>query len=248
MDLWTLFGDIIVLLAACLLLGGLFSRFGQSPLIGYLLAGMALGGPGSLHVVGSEHEIEAIAELGVALLLFSLGLEFSVKRLKTLGVRPLVGGIAQVVLTIAIGAAAASVVGLKSAESIAFGAMISLSSTAVVLRMLVERAELEMPHGRNSLAVLLTQDMAVVPLALLMTLLAGGGSASAIAWDVGRLLATAGAFVVGLLLLNRLAVPVLRAALSFAPANTPLTNHESSPLAPVPPSPSHVEIAILACE
>jgi len=209
MHLWTLLGDIIVLLAACLLLGGLFSRFGQSPLIGYLLAGMALGGPGSLHVVGSEHEIEAIAELGVALLLFSLGLEFSTDRLKKLGARPLVGGVAQVVLTLAIGAGAAFVVGLKSTESIAFGAMISLSSTAVVLRMLVERAELEMPHGRNSLAVLLTQDMAVVPLALLMTLLAGGGSASAVAWDIGRLLAMAGAFVVGLLILNRLAVPML---------------------------------------
>ena len=86
----------------------------------------------------------------MALLLFSLGLEFSVDRLKKLGVRPLVGGFAQVALTIAIGAGAASVVGLESAESIAFGAMISLSSTAVVLRMLVERAELEMPHGATA--------------------------------------------------------------------------------------------------
>ena len=164
MDLWTLLGDIVVLLAASLLLGGLLSRLGQSPLVGYLIAGMFLGGPGSLHVVGSEGEIEAIAELGVALLLFSLGLEFSIERLKKLGVRPLIGGVAQVVLTVAIGAAAAFLFGLEATESIAFGAMISLSSTAVVLRMLMERAELEMPHGRNSLAVLLTQDMAVVPL------------------------------------------------------------------------------------
>jgi monovalent cation:H+ antiporter-2, CPA2 family len=69
-ELWTLLGDIVMLLAACLLAGGVLSRFGQSPLIGYLLAGMLLGGPGSLHAVGSEHEIEAIAELGVALLMF----------------------------------------------------------------------------------------------------------------------------------------------------------------------------------
>jgi len=209
MDLWTLLGDIVVLLAASLLLGGLLSRLGQSPLVGYLIAGMFLGGPGSLHVVGSEGEIEAIAELGVALLLFSLGLEFSIERLKKLGVRPLIGGVAQVVLTVAIGAAAAFLFGLEATESIAFGAMISLSSTAVVLRMLMERAELEMPHGRNSLAVLLTQDMAVVPLAILMALLAGGGTASEVAWDVGKLLLMAAALVLGLFLLNKIAVVVL---------------------------------------
>lgn len=209
MDLWTLLGNVVVLLAASLLLGGLFSRFGQSPLVGYLIAGMMLGGPGSFHVVGSEEEIESISELGVALLLFSLGLEFSIDRLKKLGVRPLIGGVVQIVLTVAIGAAAAFVFGLKLTESIAFGAMISLSSTAVVLRILMERAELEMPHGRNSLAVLLTQDMAVVPLAILMTLLAGGGSASEVAWDVGKLLLMAAALVIGLLLLNKIAVLVL---------------------------------------
>lgn len=209
MDLWTLLGDIVVLLAASLLLGGLLSRFGQSPLVGYLIAGMLLGGPGSLHFVGSEEEIEAIAELGVALLMFSLGLEFSIERLKKLGVRPLIGGVVQVVLTVAIGAVAAFLFGLKATESIAFGAMISLSSTAVVLRMLMERAELEMPHGRNSLAVLLTQDMAVVPLAILMALLAGGGTASEVAWDVGKLLLMAAVLVGGLFLLNKVAVVVL---------------------------------------
>lgn len=209
MDLWTLLGDIIVLLAACLLLGGLFSRFGQSPLVGYLLAGMALGGSGSIHAVGSEHEIEAIAELGVALLLFSLGLEFSIVRLKKLGVRPLIGGIAQVVLTIVVGAAAAMSFGSNVKESMAFGAMISLSSTAVVLRMLMERSELEMPHGRNSLAVLLTQDMAVVPLAVLMALLAGEGTPTEVASNVVKLLLMAAALIAGLLLLNKIAVVAL---------------------------------------
>ncbi len=209
MDLWILLGDIVVLLAASLLLGGLLSRLGQSPLVGYLIAGMMLGGPGSLQIVRSAGEIEAIAELGVALLLFSLGLEFSLERLKKLGVRPLIGGVVQVVLTVAIGAAGAFLFGLKPTESIAFGAMISLSSTAVVLRMLMERAELEMPHGRNSLAVLLTQDMAVVPLAILMALLAGGGTASDVAWGVGRLLLMAAALVIGLFLLNKIAVMVL---------------------------------------
>lgn len=209
MDLWSLFGDIVILLAACLLLGGLFSRFGQSPLVGYLLAGAILGGPGSLHIVGSEHEIENIAELGVALLLFSLGLEFSLTRLRNLGAKPLLGGVLQVVLTILLAAGVGLGFGLSTKESIALGAMVCLSSTAIVLRILMERSEIEMPHGRNSLAVLLTQDMAVVPLALLMTILGGKGTGLDVAKEVGWLLLSASALIVGLYLLNKVAVLAL---------------------------------------
>lgn len=209
MDLWTILGDIVILLAACLLLGGLFSRFGQSPLVGYLFAGMLLGGPGSVHAVKSEHEIEAIAELGVALLLFSLGLEFSLQRLKQLGMKPLVGGVLQVVLTMLIGAACSWAFGLAPKSAIAFGAMISLSSTAVVLRTLLERSELETPHGVNSLAILLTQDMAVVPLALLMAVLSGEGGPGDVLRQVGWLLLMASALILGLFVLNQLAVRAL---------------------------------------
>lgn len=209
MELWTILGDIVILLAASLLLGGVASRLGLSPLVGYLLAGMVLGGPGSIGAVKSEEDIEAIAELGVALLLFSLGLEFSLERLKQLGAKPLMGGGLQVAITMLVGAVCALPFGLSPKQALAFGVMISLSSTAVVLRMLMERAELDMPHGRNSLAILLTQDMAVVPLAIIMTLLAGGGGAVGVVTQVVKLLVTAGALVVGLLLLNLVAVRAL---------------------------------------
>ncbi|WP_145203201.1 cation:proton antiporter [Thalassoglobus polymorphus] len=209
MDLWPILRDIVVLLGACLLVGGLFSRFRQSPIMGYLLAGMLLGGPGSIQLVGSEQPIEAIAELGVALLLFSLGLEFSIERLKKLGAKPLLGGAAQVVLTILLAFAGASLIGLSVKPALAFGAMVSLSSTAVVLRILMERGEMEMPHGRNSLGVLLTQDMAVVPLALMMTVLGGEGSVGEIASNVGRLLVMASGLVIGLYLLTKVAVLAL---------------------------------------
>ncbi|QDV86528.1 cation:proton antiporter [Planctomycetes bacterium TBK1r] len=209
MELWTILRDIVVLLGASLMVGGVFSRFGQSPIVGYLFAGMMLGGPGSLHAVGSEHEIEAIAELGVALLLFSLGLEFSVQRLKKLGTKPLIGGASQVVLTIALAFAGARLFGLGGKESVAFGAMVALSSTAVVLRILSERGEVEMPHGRNCLGVLLTQDIAVVPLALLMTIMGGEGSANEVLWNIGRLLLMAGGLIVGLMLLTKIAVLTL---------------------------------------
>ena len=209
LDLWPLLADIVILLGACLLIGGIFSRFGQSPIVGYLLAGMLLGGQGSIHAVNSERDIEAIAELGVALLLFSLGLEFSIDRLKKLGARPLLGGSAQVVLTMLLAFAGARLFGLEAKEAIAFGAMVALSSTAVVLRILMERSEIEMPHGRNSLGVLLTQDMAVVPLAILMTILGGEGTGSEIAWNVGKLLLMATGLIVGLYLLTRVAVLAL---------------------------------------
>lgn len=209
MDLWTILRDIVVLLGASLLFGGVFSRFGQSPIVGYLLAGMFLGGPGSLHLVRSEREIEAISELGVALLLFSLGLEFSIERLKKLGAKPLIGGVAQVVLTMLLAFVGATTFGLGAKEAVAFGAMVALSSTAVVLRILMERGEMEMAHGRNSLGVLLTQDMAVVPLALLMTILGGEGTAGEVAWNVGRLLLMAGGLIVGLFVATKVAVLAL---------------------------------------
>lgn len=209
MDVWLLLGDIVLLLAACLLVGGICSRWGQSPLVGYLIAGMVLGGPGSIQAVRSPKEIEAVAELGVALLLFSLGLEFSVARLKKLGPQPLLGGIVQVLLTTALGAAGAYLLGAAVRPAIAFGAMISLSSTAVVLRILQQRVELELPHGRNSLGVLLTQDLAVVPLALVMTVLGGEGDAASILLDVGKLILMAAALIAGLFLLNWIAVRAL---------------------------------------
>ncbi len=209
MATWSILGDIVILLAGALLLGGIFSRLGQSPLVGYLVAGMILGGPGSIQAVRSEKEIEAIAELGVALLLFSLGLEFSVQRLRKLGFKALIGGVVQVLATLVLGAAFALLFGLNVKVSLAVGAMVSLSSTAVVLRTLMERAEVEMPHGKNSVAVLLTQDIAVVPLALFVTLLGGEGGIGELALQVGKLVLMATALVVGLILLNWIAVRAL---------------------------------------
>ncbi|MEM6364646.1 MAG: cation:proton antiporter, partial [Planctomycetota bacterium] len=209
MELWNLLADIVVLLTACLVGGGLLSRLGQSPLVGYLLGGMVIGGPGSLGLIQSQSEIEAIAELGVSLLLFSLGLEFSVDRLKGLGSQPLLGGIIQIVATLACVALAAWCWGQPAQTSLGLGAMMALSSTAVVLRILMERGEIEMPHGRNSLGVLLTQDMAVVPLAVLMTVLGGSGTAMGVLADVGWLTLMAIGLALALWVLTRVAVQTL---------------------------------------
>lgn len=189
------------------------SALKQSPLVGYLLAGMVMGGPGSFAIVKAEQQIESIAELGVALLLFSLGLEFSWKRVIGLGKSTLFCGVTQVVTTLILGALVCQLWGLPFTTSVAIGAMICLSSTAAVLRVLVDRGEMDSPSGRNSLAVLLVQDMAVVPLAILIPLLAEGGEPAAVASRIFSILLAAFVIIGGLyFLMNYVAVRALQSA------------------------------------
>jgi len=168
---------ILVLLAAALALGAMAERFRQTSVLGYLLAGTVVG-PGVLGWVDAGDGIEALAELGAATLLFSIGTEFSVARLRALGVRTFAVGAAQVAITAAGGTAAGLALGLGLRGAAALGAIASLSSTAVVMRLLVEQRAIDSAHGRLAMGVLLTQDLAVVPLVVAVTLLAGGGSAS----------------------------------------------------------------------
>lgn len=213
MDSWNMLLQIILLLLACLLAGSLMAYLKQSPIVGYLLAGMVMGGPGSMALVKAEHQIESIAELGVALLLFSLGLEFSWKRVMGLGKSTLLCGVTQVVVTLIVVAICCRAFDMTTATSIAIGAMICLSSTAAVLRVLVDRGEMDSHSGRNSLAVLLVQDMAVVPLAILIPLLAQGGEPAAVASRIAGIVVAAAVIIGGLyFLMNYVAVRALQSA------------------------------------
>lgn len=173
MNLWTVTADVVVLFAVALLLGVLLERLGQSALVGYLLAGLLLG-PGGLNVIEDETVIRALAELGVALLLFAIGLEFSWRRVRALGRVAFLGGAIQMVLTAALVAAVCVALGSSFRTALALGLIVAPSSTACVLRVLQQRAELDAVHGRCALGILLFQDMALVPLVLAMTLLGGG--------------------------------------------------------------------------
>ena len=150
MDIWAALLDILILLVGAMALGGLFDWLKQSPLLGYLLAGTLLG-PNALDLLPSHEAVASIAELGVALLLFTIGLEFSWRTLRSVGPIALGGGSLQVVLTGALSAAACMLLGIGVAASIAIGAMIALSSTAAVIRLLAGRAELDAVHGRDAL-------------------------------------------------------------------------------------------------
>ncbi|MHC4822725.1 MAG: cation:proton antiporter [Planctomycetota bacterium] len=200
MELWGVLLDILILLFAALTLGVVCERFKQSSILGYLVAGTLLG-PNALQVVSSAAEVTALAELGVALLLFTIGLEFSWGRLKSLGSAALGGGAIQVLVTIGVGAGVAAALGLSWKTSIVIGAAVALSSTACVLRLLASRAEIDSPHGRHALGVLLMQDIALVPLVLLVTLLGGEGTLAQVGADVLKTLAWAAALVLVLYLL-----------------------------------------------
>lgn len=193
MDIWLVLLDVVVLLGGGALLGALFERARQSAIIGYLLAGVVLG-PNVTHVIESSEEVLAVSELGVALLLFAIGLEFSWSRLRDMGRMALGSGTVQVLATMGIGAGAAALLGLGSGPALAIGGMVALSSTACVLRVLKARGEVESTGGERVLGILLVQDMAVVPLVLVVGVLSKGGSPGEVAVELLR----TGAIGVGL--------------------------------------------------
>ena len=216
-DLWTALLDVLILLLTAMLLGALCERLKQSAILGYLLAGTLLG-PNALDLMPNHKAVATIAELGVALLLFTIGLEFSWRRLRTVGPIALGGGTVQVLLTCALTTGVCLTLGLAGRPALAVGAMVALSSTACVLRLLVSRAEIDGVYGRNALGMLLLQDIAVVPLVLVVTALGGedSGSVVQIGWEMGRAVGVAALLVAVLFVLLNYLVPLLLGARAAA--------------------------------
>jgi CPA2 family monovalent cation:H+ antiporter-2 len=182
-SVWDALRDILLLLLVALLLGTLAEWLGQSAIVGYLIAGTVVG-PNVLGWISKQQEIYHIAELGVALLLFVIGLEFSPRRLLELGKTSLGTGILQIIITAAATWAIATTCGVSSQEALVIGMMIAMSSTACVLRLLKDRAELEGLHGQAALGILLVQDVAVVPMMLAVSAMAGSQSIRGVASKV----------------------------------------------------------------
>ncbi len=159
---------VLIILAG--LIGGLAARALRLPLmVGYVAAGVLVGPYTAGPTVVQTHDIELLAEIGVALLLFSLGLELSFRDLQPVRRVALIGGPIQILLTCVLAAGpAASALGMPIREAIWFGAMISVSSTAVVLKMLSAAGITHTLASRVMIGVLVVQDLAVVPMLVVL--------------------------------------------------------------------------------
>jgi len=196
------YSDALVLLGTAGILIPMVNRLGLSPTLGYLVAGALLGplGLGSLirsypwlywFTVGEARNVEGIAQLGVVFLLFLIGLELSLQRLLTLR-RYVVGlGGLQVLITAAVIDAAEAAIGQPPAVALVIGLSLALSSTAIVLELLSKQQRLTSSVGRTSFSVLLAQDLAVIPILLLVSILAAGPGRSVLTSLVGALVSAA---------------------------------------------------------
>ncbi len=164
--------DLLILLTLALGSALIFTRLKLSPIIGYLISGV-IAGPSGLFLIKNIHEVDVIAEFGVILLLFTIGLEFSVSRLLRFKRLLLVGGLAQILVSGGLLIGVASLFGFGMKTAIPMAMALSLSSTAIVLKLLSERGEMDTGHGRMALGILLAQDLAVVFFLVALPLLAG---------------------------------------------------------------------------
>jgi CPA2 family monovalent cation:H+ antiporter-2 len=167
-----IFIDTLVILTAAVVGASLAERLKLGSIIGYLAAGLIIG-PAFLNLIRDVDAPKALAELGIVFLLFTVGLELPIKRLRQLPRAMFVLGGLQVAATTALLAGIGILLGLGLPTSIAIGAALSLSSTAIVLRLLAERRELHSRLGRGALGILMTQDLAVGPLLVLIPALQG---------------------------------------------------------------------------
>ena len=163
-----LVADLTLIFLAALAGGFLAQRLGQPLIVGYILAGVVIGPFTAGPTVGNVHDIEQLAELGVALLLFSLGLELSFRELAPVRTVALVGGTIQIVLTIAMGFGLGLALGWEWRPALWFGALISLSSTMVALKTIQAQGRLGTLSSRVMLGILVVQDLAVVPLMIVL--------------------------------------------------------------------------------
>ncbi len=160
--------DIIILVLTAFFCGLIMQRLHQPLILGYILAGIILGPHTGGMTITETHDIELLAEIGVALLLFALGLEFSLKDLKPVKHIALIGTPLQMLLTIGFGFAIGRLFGWEWKTALWFGSLISLSSTMVILKTLMNQGWLGTLSSKVMIGMLIIQDLAVVPLMIIL--------------------------------------------------------------------------------
>ncbi len=197
--------DLVLIFGVSAVLVFVLGRLNIPSIVGFLIAGIILG-PHGFRIIKDMHEIEIFAEIGVILLLFTIGIEFSMQRLLRMKKIVLAGGGFYVLFAIGVTAAIVYFVTGQINQSIFFGFLIALSSTAIVMKMLAEKGESDSPHGRVMIGALIFQDLCVVPLMLLTPALSGEGINVI---DVVLQITKAGVIVAAVLFSARWVVPGL---------------------------------------
>ena len=198
--------EILLVLLMATVVAVIFEKFHLPTILGFLLTGVIIG-PQVLGILSDSQHIRMLAELGVVLLMLTIGLEFSVERLRGMQNIAVIGGSLQILISIGASMAFGWWRGWTFYESFFLGSVIALSSTAIVLKFLMDRGEIDSPHGRIAISILIFQDLAVVPLMIFLS--AFGQSMSSVGMALGMaflktFLLLAGAFVFSRFLLPQL--------------------------------------------
>lgn len=164
--------DILILLGFSSVIVFALQKLKLPSIIGFLFTGIIIG-PYGLSLINAVEEVEVLSEIGVILLLFVIGMELSIKQLASIKKTVFIGGLLQVGFTVIVTGLIYYFLGYSWSESVFVGFLFSLSSTAIVLKILQDRKEISTPHGRNALAILIFQDIIVVPMMLITPLIAG---------------------------------------------------------------------------
>ncbi len=167
--------DVAIILAISVGALLLFHRLRLPSLVGFILAGILMG-PHGLGLVPATEEVQVLAEVGVILLLFAIGLEFSFKSVTAARGPSVATGLWQILVTVGLAAIVARWYGLQAGPAVFIGFLVALSSTAVVLKLLSDRGETDTPHGRTAVIILILQDLAIVPMMLFVPVLAGAAA------------------------------------------------------------------------
>jgi monovalent cation:H+ antiporter-2, CPA2 family len=200
--------DVLVFLVAAVVVVPIFRRLNTSPILGYLAAGILVG-PNGLAVIRDSAAAHTLAEFGVVFLLFMIGLELSIERLRAMSRNVFGLGASQVLVTGSIIAVIAWALGVNTEAAIIIGGGLALSSTAFVLQLLVEKGEQATLHGNASFAILIFQDLAIVPLLMLTTLI--GNDSGSFLTAMGIAVLEAAAVLIAVVFVGRLILrPIYR--------------------------------------
>jgi len=167
--------DIVILFGLALVTVVLLRQFRIPSIIGFLVTGI-LAGPYALGFIDNTHQVEQMAEIGVVLLLFTIGIELSLKELMRIKHLVLWGGGLQVLVTILAVASVGTAFDFSFSQSLFFGFLVALSSTAILMKLLIDSGQADSPQGKMAMGILIFQDLCIVPLMLLTPLLSGSGS------------------------------------------------------------------------